>query len=68
VAATAPGAAAGGGVGRATAEEEELARLDTLPPPSDGDEVPLELFNPDGTASDAADADDFLIDEVFSSM
>jgi hypothetical protein len=30
--------------------------------------VPLELFNPDGTASDAADADDFLIDEVFSSM
>lgn len=65
------GTAVGGAKAGAAAsgEEDDLARLDTLPPPSEGDEVPLELFNPDGSSADAAaDADDFLIDEVFSSM
>ena len=55
----------------ASDESDELAQLSTLPPPSAGDDVPLSLFNPDGAAASggATDAaEDFLIDEVFSSL
>ena len=45
-------------------------QLSKLPPPSAAEgEVDPKIFNPDGGAAGAADAaDDFLIDEVFSSM
>lgn len=54
----------------AAESDEELAHLSSLPPPpSAGDDVSPALFNPNaGNAAANNAADDFLIDEVFSSM
>jgi len=46
--------------------DDELAKLATLPPPAEGEQEPLSLFDPEASSSDATD--DFLIDEVFSAM
>ena len=47
-------------------ESDELAQLSTLPPPGAGEDQTL--FSPDAPAAGSDAADDFLIDEVFSSM
>jgi len=58
-----------GGSSTGGEESDELEQLSTLPPPSASDDVPLSLFNPDASKPGASDeAEDFLIDEVFSSL